>query len=55
MKKILQKKEEHDIIRESMFDKMVVHMKISYKKLWKLLIDKEMPQHYLMLQIYFFG
>lgn len=27
---------------ESMFDKTEAHMKISYKKLWKLLIDKEM-------------
>ena len=34
--------EEHDIIRENMFDKMEAYMKISYKKLWKLLIDKEM-------------
>lgn len=42
MKKILQKKEEHDIMIESMFDKTEAHMKISYKKLWKLLIDKEM-------------
>lgn len=25
-----------------MFDSMEAHMKISYKKLWKLLIDKEM-------------
>ena len=42
MKKILRKKEEHDIMIESMFDKTEAHMKISYKKLWKLLIDKEM-------------
>lgn len=42
MKKILHKDEEHDMMRESMFDKMEAHMKISYKKLWKLLIDKEM-------------
>lgn len=42
MKKILQKKEEYDIIKECMFDKTEAHMKISYKKLWKLLIDKEM-------------
>ncbi len=30
------------MLRESMFDKTEAHMKISYKKLWKLLIDKEM-------------
>ena len=42
MKKILHKIEEHDRLRESMFDKTEAHMKISYKKLWKLLIDKEM-------------
>ena len=29
-------------MREIMFDKTEAHMKISYKKLWKLLIDKEM-------------
>ena len=42
MKKILHKIEEHDMLRKSMFDKTEAHMKISYKKLWKLLIDKEM-------------
>lgn len=30
------------MLKESMFDKTEAHMKISYKKLWKLLIDKEM-------------
>ena len=30
------------MLRESMFDKTEAHMKISYKKLGKLLIDKEM-------------
>ena len=30
------------MLRESMFDKTEAHMKISYKKIWKLLIDKEM-------------
>ena len=30
------------MLRKSMFDKTEAHMKISYKKLWKLLIDKEM-------------
>ena len=30
------------MLRESMFDKTEAHIKISYKKLWKLLIDKEM-------------
>ena len=42
MKKTLHKIEEHDMLRENMFDKTEAHMKISYKKLWKLLIDKEM-------------
>lgn len=42
MKKILHKIEEDDMLRKSMFDKTEAHMKISYKKLWKLLIDKEM-------------
>lgn len=30
------------MLRENMFDETEAHMKISYKKLWKLLIDKEM-------------
>ena len=42
MKRMLHKIEEHDILKESMFDEAEAHMKISYKKLWKLLIDKEM-------------
>lgn len=42
MKKILHKIEEHDMLKESMFDKTEAYMKICYKKLWKLLIDKEM-------------
>lgn len=42
MKRMLHKIEEHDILKESMFDETEARMKISYKKLWKLLIDKEM-------------
>ena len=30
------------MITENMFEKMEAYMKISYKKLWKLLIDKDM-------------
>ena len=44
MKKILHKIEEHDMLRESMFDKTEAHMKISYKKLWVMLIQREITK-----------
>lgn len=34
----------HDMLKENMFEIAVIDMKITYKKLWKLLIDKEMKK-----------